>query len=174
MRRVIAFGASSSRKSINKRLATYIASLIKDSEIEILDLNDFELPLFSVDREIEIGYPPPIEEFIKKISGADLILISFAEHNGSYTVAYKNLYDWCSRLNKNLYRTKRFILFSTSPGFGGAKRVLKRATEDISRFGGIVLGTLSIPSFNHNFDTATNKLINRELDIELKDIIKSL
>ena len=48
-RNVIAFAASSSINSINKQLVTYAASLLKDAQVEILDLNDFEMPLFSVD-----------------------------------------------------------------------------------------------------------------------------
>ena len=49
--KVIAFGASSSRKSINKLLAAHAAHLVaqanESTEIEVLDLNDFEMPLFS-------------------------------------------------------------------------------------------------------------------------------
>ena len=48
---VVAFAASSSTQSINKKLVTYAASLLPAHNVEILDLNDFELPLFSVDRE---------------------------------------------------------------------------------------------------------------------------
>lgn len=52
---VIAFAASSSKKSINKQLVTYAASLLETARVEVLDLNDFELPLFSVDKEQELG-----------------------------------------------------------------------------------------------------------------------
>ncbi|RYZ94789.1 MAG: NADPH-dependent FMN reductase, partial [Moraxellaceae bacterium] len=43
--RIIAFAASSSGSSINKQLAGYAASLIEGADSEILDLNDYELPL---------------------------------------------------------------------------------------------------------------------------------
>jgi len=49
--KLLAFAGSSSKHSINKQLATYAASLFTNVETEILDLNDYELPLFSVDRE---------------------------------------------------------------------------------------------------------------------------
>ena len=48
---------SSSKKSINKQLAAYAVSLLDDVEVEVLDLNDYELPLFSEDKEAEIGQP---------------------------------------------------------------------------------------------------------------------
>ena len=48
--KVLAFAASNSKKSINKQLVTYAAGLIDDAQVETLDLNDYELPLFSEDK----------------------------------------------------------------------------------------------------------------------------
>ena len=42
MKKIVAFGASSSKKSINKQFASYAASLISDADSIIIDLNDFE------------------------------------------------------------------------------------------------------------------------------------
>ena len=53
--KLVVFAASSSSKSINKTLATYAASLLDDVSIDILDLNDYELPLYSEDKEGDIG-----------------------------------------------------------------------------------------------------------------------
>ena len=92
--KLLAFAASSSKKSINKRLVTYACSLMEGAEVEILDLNDYELPLFSVDREEELGQPKLAHDFLAKIASCDGLIISFAEHNGSFSVAYKNLVDW--------------------------------------------------------------------------------
>ena len=55
--KILAFAASSSKKSINKQLVTYAASLIENAEVEVVDLNDFELPIFSEDKEAELGSP---------------------------------------------------------------------------------------------------------------------
>jgi Predicted flavoprotein len=88
--KIIAFGASSSRESINKQLATYAVSLLEGADVEVLDLNDYELPLFSVDKEKELGQPQLAKDFLGKIAGADALVISFAEHNGSYSAAFKN------------------------------------------------------------------------------------
>ena len=51
MKKIIAFGASSSKTSINKEFATYVAYQFQNASIEILDLNDYEMPIFSVDKE---------------------------------------------------------------------------------------------------------------------------
>ncbi|MGD8350694.1 MAG: NAD(P)H-dependent oxidoreductase, partial [Gammaproteobacteria bacterium] len=71
---VIAFAASSSSRSINKRLVTWACGFLDDAEVEILDLNDYELPLFSVDREDELGQPEPAQAFLRKITDSDGII----------------------------------------------------------------------------------------------------
>ena len=43
MKKIIAFGASSSTNSINKKLAIYAANQISNSKVIVLDLNDFEM-----------------------------------------------------------------------------------------------------------------------------------
>lgn len=108
---VIAFAASSSKKSINKQLVTYATSLLENAQVDILDLNDYELPLFSQDREEELGQPDLAKEFLAKITASDAIVISFAEHNGSYSAAYKNLFDWCSRINPKSSRISPCFYF---------------------------------------------------------------
>ena len=56
MRKIIAFGASSSKQSINKKLASYAASQINGCESIILNLEDFEMPIYSIDKEEEKGF----------------------------------------------------------------------------------------------------------------------
>jgi NAD(P)H-dependent FMN reductase len=42
--KILAFGASNSKNSINKALARFTATLVPGAEIEVLDLNDYALP----------------------------------------------------------------------------------------------------------------------------------
>ena len=149
---ILAFAASSSKKSINKQLVTYAASLLDNHQVDIIDLNDFELPLFSEDKEQELGQPEQALAFLKKIKASDALLISFAEHNGSYSAAYKNLFDWVSRIDHKVYQNKPMVLLSTSPGARGGTTVLNLAKESASRFSGQVVASLSVPSFYDNFD----------------------
>lgn len=120
-KKIIAFGASSSRHSINKQFATYTANQFKNASIEILDLNNYEMPIFSVDRESETGIPKQAQDFYAKLGTADFIVISFAEHNGAYSTAFKNILDWTSRIDAKTFQEKPVLLLSTSPGpRGGA------------------------------------------------------
>jgi NAD(P)H-dependent FMN reductase len=53
MKKIIAFGGTSSKNSINKQLATYAANLFPDVFVKELDLNEYKLPVFSVGLEKE-------------------------------------------------------------------------------------------------------------------------
>ena len=166
--KLLAFAASNSKKSINGQLIRYAVSLIGDTKAEILDLNDFEMPLFSVDREQEWGIPELAHRFYKKIGEAEALLISLAEHNGSYTVAFKNVYDWTSRIDSKVYQGKPLVLLATSPGARGASAVLASAVKSAPHYGANLKASLSIPAFYKNFDTATGEISNPTIQKELE------
>jgi NAD(P)H-dependent FMN reductase len=172
--KVLVFAASSSTKSINKQLATYAANLVENAMVEVLDLNDYEMPLFSQDKEAEIGSPDLAAEFFRKIGEADAIIVSFAEHNGTYTAAYKNLFDWCSRIDQKVFQSKQMVMLATSPGPGGAKNVLQTAVTSAPYFAGNVKASLSVPSFLDNFDFATGTITNDEINQQLIAAVKTI
>jgi len=172
--KVLAFAATSSSKSINKQLVTYATSLLDDFETEILDINDYELPLFSEDREKQLGQPALAKQFLDKIAASDALVISFAEHNGSYTVAYKNIFDWASRINPKVFQGKPMIMLSTSPGPGGASSVLATAVNSAPYFDGDVRASLSVPSFYENFNAEKAEINNAELISKLKATMRQL
>ena len=172
--KVLAFAASSSSKSINKTLANYAASLVEGAEFEMLDINDYEMPIFSQDREEELGQPQQAKDFFAKLGEADAIIISFAEHNGTYTAAYKNLFDWTSRIDMKVFQDKPVVYLATSPGPGGAQSVLAAATNSAQFFAADVRASLSIPSFYDNFDMESQQLTNTELDSALKAAVAKL
>jgi len=171
--KILAFAGSNSQKSINKQLAAYAASLFENADVEVLDLNDFEMPLFSVDLEKEIGQHEKAKLFLDKIENADILVVSLAENNGNYSVAFKNVFDWSSRISKEVFQQKPMLLMATSPGPRGGASVLDIAKNAFPRYGGQIKATFSLPSFNTNFDLEQNKISNTELDKELKDTIKS-
>ncbi len=53
MKKIIAFCGTSSKNSINKQLATYAANLFPNVFVKELDLNEYEMPVFSVDLKKE-------------------------------------------------------------------------------------------------------------------------
>jgi len=172
--KVIAFAASTNRQSINKQLAHYAAQQVQNAEVEVFDLNDYELPIFSQDKETEIGQPAAAQAFLAKVNSADALVISFAEHNGSYSAAYKNLFDWASRIQKKVYDGKPILALATSPGPGGAASVLASATQSLPHFGATVKASVSIPSFYDSFDTQAGTLRSAELVAKVQEAAKQL
>ena len=171
-KKIIAFGASSSKQSINKQLATFAANQFQNVSVEILDLNDYEMPIFSVDKEKENGIHPLAQEFYSKLGSTDLIIISFAEHNGNYSTAFKNILDWTSRINAKTFQEKPMLLLATSPGARGGSSVLEIASKRFPFQGGIVKGSFSLPSFYENFDVI-NGIIHPEYKNQLLEIVNS-
>ena len=172
--KIIAFAGSPSKKSINKKLVTYATTLFESASVEILDLNDYEMPLFSVDKEVSIGQHPLAKAFLDKIASADFLVVSLAENNGNYSAAFKNIIDWCSRINGKLFQEKPMLLMATSPGARGGASVLEIAKNNFPRFDTQIKAVFSLPSFNDNFDVVTNVISNPELDRQLRDIVKDL
>lgn len=175
---LIAFGTSISTKSINKQLAGYAGSLLVDSaigiELEVLDLNDYQLPLFSQDLENRDGQQDNARAFLTKIKQADGVIASFAEHNGNYSAAWKNLFDWCSRIEGKVFQNTPMVILSTSPGARGGATVMALALSSLPRFDADIKASLSIPSFNDNFDTQSGKLTNPELKQQLQQAVAKL
>lgn len=165
MKNIIAFAGSNSKNSINKKLATYAANQVKGTQAEVLDLNEFELPLYGIDYEIDHGIPDNANRFLDKIKHSDGIIISFAEHNGAYATVFKNIFDWMSRIDGKLWSDKPMLLMATSAGGRGGSSVLEIAKGRFPYMGGNVVADYSLPSFNENFSDGkiTNEKLNEEL-----------
>lgn len=171
--KILAFAASNSSTSINKKLITNVIKYYKspDDEVELIDLNDFSMPLFSVDLEKQQGIPDTAYQLLEKIKWADMIIISFAEHNGNYAAVYKNSTDWVSRISGAIYRDKRLFLLATSDGKRGGSSVLEIAEKRMPFEKGEVLETFSLPFFYDNFEEGkgiTNVLLRSQLESKIR------
>lgn len=167
--KIIAFGASNSRQSINQTFASWAAHQL-NGEVHLLDLNDFEMPLYSIDREKENGIPEEANELLDIIGSADALVISMAEHNGSYTVAFKNILDWCSRSEAAVFQDKPVFLLATSPGAMGGRFVLETALTRLPRHAAKVLAHFSLPKFGENFE---NGIKDEELNAQFQTALQT-
>ena len=170
--KILAFGASNNLNSINQNLAFYTARLFENTELDLIDLNDFECSIYSPQRQKE-GFPSQIINFFNKMDEADLIIISFAEYNGSYTTAYKNIFDWISTYKSATFENCHFLLMATSTGPRGGASVLESALNRFPRHGAKILGSYNLPSFHDNFCKETNSLKEPHLS-SLLDTIQSV
>lgn len=170
--KLLVFGASTSSTSINRQLANHAASKVQGAEITDLDLRQFDLPIYSSDEEEANGIPAPAHEFKSLIESHDGIVLSLAEHNGSYTAAFKNLYDWTSRIDMKVWADKPMLLLATSPGGRGGATVLEAGKATFPRMGADLKASFSLASFYDHFDPAKG-ITDPELAAALDDAVRA-
>ncbi len=170
--KILAFAGSISSDSINKKLVEYVASRFDDHDVEILDLNDYEMPFFSSDREKEVGVHPLAQKFADKIDASDLIIMSLAEYNSAYTAAFKNVFDWVSRIkDRKHFGDKPIFLLSTAPGPGGGKNVSEVFMKRAPFSGANVITNFVLPKFKETFEEEKG-VIDEEKKSELEEKIE--
>jgi NAD(P)H-dependent FMN reductase len=108
--------------------------------------------------------------FKKQIEDTDAIVLSVAENNGNVTAAFKNLWDWTSRLDPKVWMNKPLFLAATSPSDRGGMSALAITKNLMLHYGGNVIVDFSLPSFSDNFKEGT--LANQEKAQELKEKIE--
>jgi len=171
--KILAFAATNSRNSINRALVEFASARLEsnhpsDVDIETLDLNDFEMPIYSIDRQVESGLPTEAQTFYEKIGAVDAVLVSFAEHNGSVTAAWKNLFDWMSRIDMKVWHDKPVLMLAATPGPRAGAGVLGGQEMMAPFFGADLRGTVGIGTWGEAWDTE-NKTLLRAEDLEALD-----
>ncbi|WP_417733885.1 NADPH-dependent FMN reductase [Roseovarius sp.] len=78
---------------------------------------------------------------------ADAVIVSFAEHNGSYSAAYKNLFDRASRIDQKVFQDKPTVFLATSAAPGGASSVLASVNGSARFFRVDLKGPCPLPTF---------------------------
>ena len=169
MKKILAFAGSTSSTSINKKLATFAAENLKNTAFDVIDLRDFTLPIYSSDEE-QNGIPEDAQKFSDLLDNYDGFILSLAEHNGSYAAAFKNIFDWSSRIEVKVFRDKPLLLMATSPGGMGGKFVLAAGAQIFPRQGAKEVISFSLPNFYDYFKDGT--IVNEELSASLKERVR--
>lgn len=169
--KILAFAGSTSSTSINRELVKFVLKDFQNEDINLIDLNDFTMPVFSVDLEKK-GFPDEAHRFLKEIEACDVIICSLAEHNRSYSAAFKNIFDWASRINVKVFQNKPMLLMSTSPGGYGGGNVMNTAKTFFPQFAADIKDTFSLPKFYENFDLESG-VINPDMLTDLKNRIEN-
>lgn len=170
MKRILAFGASNSKTSTNKTLAHWVAQEVPGATVTLIDLNDFEMPLYGPDRETEIGIPQEAHDFFNLIGSHDGLVISLAEYNHNYTAAFKNLMDWTTRVQKELWQQKPMFLLSCSPGPRGGEHIMSHSLQHMPYMGGNIAANFSLPAYRYTFDQQKGIVDNKLKAVFLKQL----
>ncbi len=171
---ILAFAASNNPQSINQQLALSTARLLPQARVTTLQLDEFELPIYSEKREKELGTPVQVSQFLQRIASADGLIVGFAEHNGTFTAAFKNLYDWASRSQRHIFQHKPALFLAAAPGPGGAKSVLEAAVKAAPYMGARLTGTVSVANFHQVFDPQVQLVKDSAVFIQLQQAALNL
>lgn len=132
MPKILFFAGSNGAHSSNARLAAAASVIAQNlgAEITVLDLKDYELPLYCADLEVEKGIPENASILKDMFMAHDGAFVASPEYNGSFSPLLKNTIDWISRVRAegepmlSAYKGKVYAIGAISPGGMGGIRGL--------------------------------------------------
>jgi chromate reductase len=124
--KLLVFGASLRKDSLNDRLATLAAEIvtIKGGAVDRARMSEFDCPSYDGDVEARGSMPEPAKALCRRIIEADGFVIASPEYNASMPGYLKNVIDWVSRLRPQPFNGRQGLLLSASPSMIGGNRGL--------------------------------------------------
>jgi NAD(P)H-dependent FMN reductase len=159
--RILAFAGSARRDSFNKKIVAIAAAGARNAGVDatVVDLANYELPLYNQDLEAEKGLPANAIALKKLFEEHHGLLIACPEYNSSITPLLKNTIDWVSRQAPGevplaAYKGKIATLLSASPGALGGSRGLVTVRSILGNIGVVVLPEqISVPTAHQAIDS---------------------
>ncbi len=137
--KIVVFSGSSRAGSINKKLVKASIPFLEEfgAEVQLLDMKEYQLPIFDEDIEKNEGIPKVVCDLKEIFINADGFLISSPEYNGFFSGSFKNMIDWLSRPLDghpplDCFLGKTVALLAASPGGLGGVRVLPHVRHLLS------------------------------------------
>ncbi|MFF5125531.1 NADPH-dependent FMN reductase [Streptomyces syringium] len=124
--RVLVLSASLRADSLNTRLASLVAHLVRDAgaTVELARMGEFPMPLYDADAEVAEGLPAGTRALRDRLAACDAFVIASPEYNASLPGGLKNAIDWVSRAGPQPFKDKHALLVSASPSLVGGNRGL--------------------------------------------------
>ena len=137
-------------------VALYFENYIKENKLaepEILDLKEFNFPVFEERLMYQKDPSDQAKLFSEKIKAADAVIIVSPEYNGGYPASIKNAIDL---LVKEWYHKPIGLVSVSSGGFGGvnAMALLQSVLMKIKAVP--VSATFPVPKVEDSFDEKGN------------------
>ncbi len=155
--RILAFSGSARRDSLNRKLLAVTVEAVRAAggEVALVDLNEFELPLYHGDLEDAQGMPANAMKLLELVAQHPALLIASPEYNSFITPLLKNTIDWLSRADENPFTGKVAAVVSASPGMLGGVRSMQHARHLLLHLGcHVVPAQCMLPKAHEAFDDA--------------------
>lgn len=144
--KILAFAGSTRTDSFNKKLVKIAASGARETgaDVTIIDLRDFQMPLYDEDLERQDGLPSNARKLKELMLSHQGLLVASPEYNSSISGVLKNTIDWASRQSDgeiplSCFKDKVAGLMSASPGGLGGLRGLVHVRAILENIGVIVI-----------------------------------
>lgn len=144
--KILAFAGSARKGSFNKMLVNAAAEGARaaGAEVTVIDLRDYEMPIYDGDLESAQGLPANAKKLKALFLQHQGLLLACPEYNSSITPLLKNVIDWVSRKEGDeaplaCYRGKTAALVSASVGALGGLRGLVTVRSILGNIGVTVL-----------------------------------
>jgi NAD(P)H-dependent FMN reductase len=163
--RVLIFGASLRRGSLNDRLATLAAAVAEQmgATVDRAHMADFDSPSYDGDAEREEGVPEGAQRLRDRLLGADAFMIASPEYNASMPGVLKNVVDWASRFRPQPFNGRQGLLLSASPSMAGGNRGLWSLRIPLEHLGARVYPDMFSLAQAHEAFDAEGRLANETL-----------
>lgn len=174
MKSILAFSGSNSLASLNQQLVIAATKLATGVETTVISLRDFDIPMYSIDLELE-GIPSEVHRLHTLFQAADGFIIACPEYNGAMPPVFKSTIDWLSRVEKKTFANKPTLVMSTSPGPRGGQTNHEYLSEVLMpRWGANVCATFRLGNFYEHFDSATHTVIDNASATALQAAVDTL
>ncbi|MEV4506160.1 NADPH-dependent FMN reductase [Streptomyces klenkii] len=174
--RVLVLGASLRADSLNARLASLVARLVRDeagADVDHAHLGEFAMPLYNGDTENAEGVPPGALALRERLSACQALVISSPEYNASMPGVLKNAIDWVSRVRPQPFKDKHALLVSASPSMIGGNRGLWALRVPLEHLGTRVYPDMFSLAKAHEGFTADGDLADSGLHARLVESVTS-
>ncbi|HTH54485.1 MAG TPA: NAD(P)H-dependent oxidoreductase [Cyclobacteriaceae bacterium] len=156
------------------RVAMYFKKFIEENKsgtAEILDLNQYQFPVFNERLKFQPSPSAPVLDFANRIKTADGVIIVTPEYNGGYPAAIKNVVD----LLYDEWFKKPIAISTVSDGVFGGTQVITSLQFSLWKIRSwTVPAMFPVPKVGEMFDENGNATDKAKTDKRAMTFIKEL
>lgn len=156
------------------RVALYFKKYIEENNlatVEILDLNDYQFPVFNERLKFQPNPSPQVIEFAGKIKSSNGVIIVTPEYNGGYPASLKNVVD----LLYDEWHRKPIAIATVSDGVFGGTQVITSLQFSLWKIRSwTVPAMFPVPKVGEVFDAYGNALDKAATDKRARNFVNEL
>lgn len=174
MSQIVIISASIRSGRMSHRVALYFKQYIEEKKlasIEMLDLNEYQFPIFNERLKFQTNPSPQVLDFTQKIKNADGVIIVTPEYNGGYPASLKNVVDL---LYDEWHRKPIAISTGSNGSFGGSQVITSLQFTLWKMRAWVVPAMFPVPTIQDAFDEQGNAKDKESTDKRASSFINEL